>query len=78
MYLVAAWTETSTPRANDGKQNGVAQLLSITTRAPCAWATAAIAGMSWISKVSEPGDSVNTMRVFGRISASIAVPTSGS
>ena len=32
---------------------------------PCACATAAIAGMSCISKVSEPGASVNTARVFG-------------
>ena len=32
------------------------QVLSISTLAPWRCATAAIAGMSWISKVSEPGD----------------------
>ena len=39
------------------------------TSAPCACATAAIAGTSCTSNVSEPGDSANTMRVLGRIIA---------
>jgi len=48
------------------------------TVAPRPRATAAIAGMSWTSKVSEPGDSVNTARVFGWNSRSIAAPARGS
>ncbi len=78
MYLVAACTDTSTPWSNERKKNGVAHVLSSTTFAPRAWATAAIAGMSCTSKVSDPGDSVNTTRVFGRKSRSIAAPASGS
>ena len=46
--------------------------------APLACAAAAIAGTSWISNDSEPGDSTNTARVFGRISAAIPPPISGS
>ena len=65
MYLVAAWTETSTPWSNERKPNGVAHELSMTTRAPRRCATAAIAGMSCTSKVSDPGDSVKTSFVFG-------------
>ena len=45
---------------------------------PCACAASAMAGMSCISKLSEPGDSVNTTRVFGRISAAMPPPISGS
>ena len=56
MYLVTAWTERSTPWASGWKKSGVAQVLSKTTAASWAWATAAIAGTSCISKVSEPGD----------------------
>ncbi len=57
MYLVAAWIETSNPCSKLGKRYRVPQVLSISTLAPCLCATAAIAGMSWISKVIEPGDS---------------------
>jgi hypothetical protein len=38
--------------------------LSIRTLAPLAWAARAMAGMSWISKVSEPGLSQNTALVL--------------
>jgi hypothetical protein len=41
-------------------------------------ATAAIAGMSCTSNVSDPGDSAKTIRVFGRKSRSIAAPANGS
>ena len=71
MYLVAACTETSTPWSNARKPSGVAHVLSSTTRAPCACATAAIAGTSCTSNVSEPGDSANTTRVFGGIARSM-------
>ena len=47
------------------------------TQAPRACATSAIAGMSWTSSVCEPGDSVSTALVFGRISASIPAPMVG-
>ena len=50
----------------------------MSTQAPRACATAAIAGTSWISRVCEPGDSVSTALVFGRISASMPAPISGS
>ncbi len=78
MYLVAACTDTSTPWSNERKPNGVAHELSVTTSAPRRCATAAIAGMSCTQKVSDPGDSVNTTRVFGRNSRSIPAPSSGS
>ena len=78
MYFVAACTETSTPWSNERKPNGVAQELSVTTSAPLRWATAAIAGMSCTQNVSEPGDSVKTMRVFGFHSRSMAAPSNGS
>ena len=58
-----------------GSRTASPSVLSITTRAPCACATSAIAGMSCTSKVSEPGDSVNTMRVLGRNSRSMPAPT---
>jgi hypothetical protein len=45
------------PVLDERNKYGVPQVLSISTLAPWRWATAAIAGMSWISKVSEPGDS---------------------
>ena len=78
MYFVAAWTDTSTPWSNARKPNGVAQVLSITTSASRPCATAAIAGTSCTSKVSDPGDSVNTMRVFGLNQRAIPAPASGS
>ena len=39
-------------------------MLSIITHAPRSWTAAAMAGMSCTSKVSEPGDSVNTTVVL--------------
>jgi hypothetical protein len=78
IYLVAACTETSTPWSNARKKSGVAQVLSITTSALRACATAAIAETSCTSKVSEPGDSTKTSFVLARNSRSIAEPTSGS
>jgi hypothetical protein len=77
-YLVPASIAMSTPRACGGKNSGVAQVLSISTIASRACATAAIAGMSCISNESEPGASVNTARVFGLNSCAISAPTSGS
>ena len=56
----------------------MAQVLSIITTAPCRWATSAMAGMSWISMVLDPGDSVNTTFVFGFISAAMPAPINGS
>jgi len=47
------------------EHSGVAQVLSIKTLAPFAWAAREMAGMSWISKVSEPGLSQNTALVLG-------------
>ena len=46
--------------------------------APRAGAAAAIAGTSCTSNESEPGDSTNTARVFGRIRPAMAAPASGS
>ena len=57
-YFVPAWIERSTPCSRGRKNIGVAQVLSIATRAPRPWAAFAIAGTSCISKVSEPGASV--------------------
>ena len=59
-YLVPASRAMSTPCVWGEKNSGVAQVLSNMTHAPRAWATSAMAGTSWTSKVSEPGDSVNT------------------
>ena len=73
-----ASTAMSTPCACGEKKSGVAQVLSMMTQAPCACAAAAIAGMSWTSSVSEPGDSVNTTLVLGRISAAMPAPIVGS
>jgi hypothetical protein len=47
------------------KKSGVAQVLSIITSTSRACAAATIAGMSCISKVCEPGASVQTALVFG-------------
>ena len=55
-----------------GKKSGVAQVLSISTTTPRACATSAMAGMSCISKDSEPGASVNTAVVLGRISSAMS------
>ncbi len=49
----------------------------MTTRARRAWAAAAMAGTSWISKVCEPGDSTYTTRVVSRINGAMPAPTSG-
>jgi hypothetical protein len=61
-----------------GIPSGVAQVLSISTSAPCACAAAAIAGTSWTSNESDPGDSTNTTLVAGRISRSMPPPINGS
>ena len=50
----------------------------MSTHAPQACAASAIAGMSCISKVCEPGASVNTAFVFGRNRSRMPAPTSGS
>ena len=68
-YFVPASIAISTPLACELKNSGVAQVLSISTIASRACATAAIAGMSCISNDSEPGASVNTARVLGLNSA---------
>jgi hypothetical protein len=68
----------STPWACGEKKSGVAQVLSMMTQAPWACATSAIAGTSWISNVSEPGDSISTAFVLGRIMASMPAPMAGS
>ena len=60
MYFVAALMAMSTPCSNGLKYRPVAQVLSSMTRAPRARAASAIAGTSWTSKVSEPGDSTKT------------------
>jgi hypothetical protein len=46
MYFVAAWITTSTPCASGWKKMGDAQVLSISTVAPCFLATRVIAGTS--------------------------------
>ena len=71
-YLVPASMARSTPRSCGGKKSGVAQVLSMMTQTPRAWATAAIAGMSCISSDCEPGASVRIARVLARISSAIA------
>ncbi len=76
--LVPASTARSTPWECGEKKSGVAQVLSMMTQAPRACATSAIAGTSWISNVSEPGDSVSTALVFGRMRASMPAPMAGS
>jgi len=68
----------STPWSSGRKWSGVAQVLSIITTAPRAWAASAMAGMSWTSNVFEAGDSVKTTLVFGFISAATPAPASGS
>lgn len=68
----------SAPCANGLKYSGVAQVLSRATSAPRAWAATAIAGMSWTSNVSDPGDSVQTRRVRGPMSDEMPGPMSGS
>ena len=78
MYLVPDWIERSTPFSKARKWSGLAQVLSITTTASWACATAAMAGMSWISKVSEPGLSTNTARVLACSSAAMPDPIVGS
>ena len=78
MYLVAACSDTSTPRAKASHPSGVAQVLSATSNAPWAWAAAARAGTSCISKVSEPAASTNTTRVLACSSSLIPAPSSGS
>jgi len=77
-YLVLACSEMSAPWANAGHPSGVAQVLSISTSAPRACAAAAIAGTSWTSNESDPGDSTNTTLVAGRISRSMPPPINGS
>ena len=57
---------------------GVAQVLSIIVSTPRPRATPAIAGTSWTSKVSEPGDSRKITLVFGRTRRSMSAPISGS
>ena len=66
-YFVPASMHRSTPSLCGGKKSGVAQVLSMSTTAPCRCAAAAMAGTSCISKVCEPGASVKTAVVFGRI-----------
>ncbi len=78
IYLVPAWIDRSTPFSKARKYSGVAQVLSISTTAPLSWATVAMAGMSCISKLCEPGASTKTARVFGLMSLAIPSPISGS
>ena len=77
-YFVPASIAMSTPRAWGGKNSGVAQVLSISTIRSRACATDAIAGMSCISKESEPGASVKTARVFGLNNDATSAPSRGS
>jgi hypothetical protein len=48
------------------------------TQAPRSCAAAAMAGMSCISKLCEPGASTTTASVFGCMSAAMPDPISGS
>ena len=77
MYLVQAWSETSAPSASGWQKSGEAQVLSTISTAPRAWAASASAGKSWISKVSEPGDSPTTTLVFSRIRSAMPAPDAG-
>jgi hypothetical protein len=60
------------------EKSGVAQVLSIMTRAPAAWAALAIAGMSCTSNVLDAGDSVNTTFVLALINSAMPAPISGA
>ena len=66
------------PSASGLKKYGVAHVLSMIVRNPRSRATATIAGTSWTSNVSEPGDSRKIARVFGRTRAAISEPMTGS
>ncbi len=73
MYLVAACTDDVDAVVERAKaERRRPRVVERRRSAPRACATAAIAGMSCTSNVSEPGDSANTMRVFGRNACSIA------
>ena len=77
-YLVPASMAMSTPRSWGGKNSGVAQVLSITTAMSRGRHSAAMAGMSCISKLCDPGASTSTARVLGRKSSAMPAPTLGS
>ena len=78
IYFVPACIDTSTPCSNERKKYGVPHVLSASTGMLRACAAAAIAGMSCISKVSEPGASQKTAVVFGLINREIPLPINGS
>ena len=78
MYFVPAWIDRSMPCSKGLKNSPALQVLSMATRTPAARAAWAMAGTSWTSNVNEPGDSTNTMRVFGRMRAAISAPMAGS
>ena len=73
-----ACIETSAPRASGWQNSGEAQVLSTISTAPRSWAAAASAGKSWISKVSEPGDSPTTTLVLPCIRSAMPAPMQGS
>ncbi|MCY1238319.1 hypothetical protein D9M72_510490 [compost metagenome] len=54
------------------------QVLSIAVSTPRALAAATMASLSGTSMVTEPGDSIQTRRVFGRIIAATAAASIGS
>ncbi len=57
MYLVTEWMVASTPSSKGFRYSGVAQVASSRVTMFLCRAMAVIAGMSWSSKVIEPGDS---------------------
>ncbi len=78
MYFVQAEIETETPCSNGLKYNPVAQVLSMITGTPRLAAAAAMAGMSCISNVSEPGLSVKTSAVLSWMRSAMPAPIRGS
>ena len=64
----------STPRSKGFKNNGVAHVLSMTVGMPALFAIFTIAGISWISKVLEPGDSKKISLVLSLIYWLISEP----
>jgi hypothetical protein len=72
MYFVTLCTTTSAPSSNGCCKAGDANVLSTTTRAPEACASAATASMSTTLSIGFDGVSTQTKRVVGRIASARA------
>ena len=69
MNFVTEWSTTSAPRSRGFWRQGLAKVLSTTSKAPQAWAISAAAAMSVTCMAGLEGDSMYTMRVLGRMAA---------